>query len=70
EGLARVTLVGSGMHKRPGVFARAFETLRARGIDVRDVSASSVSIILMVDGADEAEAVRLLHDGFGLGEDG
>jgi aspartate kinase len=68
--LARVTMVGSGMHKRPGVFARAFETLRDEGVDVYSVSATSVSIILMVGGADEDRSVRLLHDAFGLGEDG
>lgn len=67
--LARVTLVGSGMHKRPGVFAHAFEALRAEDVDVHSVSASSVSILLMVGGSDEDRAVRLLHDAFELGED-
>jgi aspartate kinase len=67
--LARVTLVGSGMHKRPGVYAHAFEALRDQSVDVHSVSASSVSIILMVGGSDEERAVRLLHDAFGLGED-
>jgi aspartate kinase len=66
--LARITLVGSGMHKRPGVFARAFDTLRGQGVDVHSVSASSISIILMVGGADEHRAARFLHDAFGLGE--
>jgi aspartate kinase len=65
--LARITLVGSGMHKRPGVFAQAFDTLRSQGVDVYSVSASSVSIILMVKGADEDRAARFLHDAFGLG---
>jgi aspartate kinase len=65
--LARVALVGSGMHKRPGVFAQAFEVLRSQAVDVHSVSASSVSIILMVGGGDEDRAVRLLHDSFGLG---
>lgn len=66
-GLARLALVGSGMHKRPGVFARAFETLEEEGVEVFSVSASSVSIVLMVRGEDEERSVRLLHDGFGLG---
>lgn len=69
QDLARVVLVGSGMHKRPGVFARAFEALRSQGVDVHSVSASSISIILMVSGPDEDRAVQLLHDAFGLGED-
>ena len=66
-GLARVTLVGSGMHKRPGVFARVFRVLEEGGVGVHDVSASSTSIIVMVDDAAEEEAVRLLHAGFELG---
>jgi aspartate kinase len=65
--LARIALVGSGMHKRPGVFARAFEALRDEGVAVHSVSASSISIILMVGGSDEDRAVRLLHETFGLG---
>jgi aspartate kinase len=68
--LARVALVGSGMHNRPGVFAQAFESLRRGGIEVYSVSASSVSIILMVKGRDEDDAVRILHDSFGLGTSG
>lgn len=68
-GLARVTLVGSGMHGRPGVFARAFETLRREGVEVHAVSASSVSITLMVDALAEARAVAVLHEEFGLGEE-
>lgn len=66
DGLARVTLAGSGMHKRPGVYARAFETLEAEDIDVHAVSASSVSILLVVNATDEDRAVRALHRGFGL----
>ncbi|MFW5947390.1 MAG: aspartate kinase, partial [Gemmatimonadota bacterium] len=66
-GLARVTVVGSGMHKRPGVFARVFELLEGDDVVVHDVSASSVSIIVLVDGEAEDRAVRRLHDGFGLG---
>jgi aspartate kinase len=68
--LARVALVGSGMHNRPGVFAQAFESLRSGGIEVYSVSASSVSIILMVRGTNEDAAVRILHDSFGLGTSG
>jgi aspartokinase len=37
-------------------------------VDVHSVSATSVSIILMVSGADEDRAARFLHDAFGLGE--
>lgn len=65
-GLARLTLVGSAMHKRPGVFARVFRVLEEGGVPVHDVSASSTSIIVMVDDDAEEQAVRLLHAGFEL----
>jgi aspartate kinase len=68
--LARVTLVGSAMHKRPGVFAQVFSILEAGGVEVHDVSSTSTSIIVMVDGEEEERAVRLLHRGFELGRGG
>ena len=68
--LARITLVGSGMHGRPGVYARAFEALQEEGVAVHAVSASSVSIILMVDAGTEERAIRVVHRTFELGEEG
>lgn len=67
--MARLTLVGSGMHRRPGVYARAFRALHEEGVGVHAVSASSVSIILMVDLAAEERALRVIHDTFELGEE-
>lgn len=65
-GLSRIALVGSGMHGRPGVYARAFRTLRDAGVEVEAVSTSSISITLLVPSAREDEALRALHDGFAL----
>lgn len=67
SGLARLALVGSGMHGRPGVYARAFEALLERGIEVYGLSTSSISIALLVDAANEAAALACLHEAFGLG---
>src|SRR5690606_34407043 len=66
-GLARVSLVGSGMHGRPGVYARAFEALLREGIEVHALSTSSISIALLVDAANETAALQCLHEAFGLG---
>jgi len=66
-GLTRIALVGRGMHGRPGVYARAYEALLAGDIEVHALSTSSVSITLLVDAAQEDEAVRRLHDAFALG---
>ncbi len=70
EGLTRVTLVGSGMTGRPGVYARAFRTLHAAGVEVHGASTSSISISLLVDAEREDESLRALHDAFGLGAAG
>lgn len=66
EGLSRVALVGSGMHGRPGVFARAFRTLVDAEIEVYGVTASSVTIAVLVEESREREALSLLHASFEL----
>jgi aspartate kinase len=69
-GLARVALVGSGMHGRPGVYARAFQTLLEADIDIHGLSTSNISIALLVREADMDAAAGLLHAVFRLGEGG
>ncbi|MBI4409454.1 MAG: aspartate kinase [Gemmatimonadetes bacterium] len=68
-GLARIALVGSGMHDRPGVYAQIFRALIAAGIEVHALSASAISIAVLVDAEREQEALRVLHHAFGLGEE-
>jgi aspartate kinase len=68
EGLARVALIGTGMHGRPGVYAQTFQTLLDEGIEVYGLSTSAISIALLIDAAAEDHAVRALHHAFGLGE--
>lgn len=64
--LARVTLVGSGMHDRPGVYATAYDALFAADIDVYGVSTSSVSISLLVPAGRHDDTLKLLHAAFHL----
>jgi aspartate kinase len=66
NGLTRVALVGSGMHGRPGVFARTFRTLLEAGIDVHAVSTSAISITLLIPSDREEDALPLLHSAFEL----
>ena len=68
EHLAKVTLVGAGMHGVPGVMARVAEYLSAAGIGILQVADSHTTISVLVAEDRAAEAVRVLHDGFGLGE--
>jgi aspartate kinase len=64
--LSRIVLVGSGMHQRPGVYARAFRALLDEGIDIFAVSTSGITITVLVQGDREEDAVRVLHDAFTL----
>jgi aspartate kinase len=66
RGLTRIALVGSGMHERPGVYARAFRALLDEEIDVFAVSTSGISITLLVLEERESDALRALHRCFEL----
>ncbi len=70
RGLARLTLVGSGMHGRPGVYATAFETLLQGEIDVLGLSTSAISISLLIHASDIEAGMRRLHAAFRLGDSG
>jgi aspartate kinase len=65
--LAKVTLVGAGMHGVPGVMARLAGALADAGIDVLQTADSHSTISVLVPGARRADAVTALHEAFGLG---
>ncbi|MGB4592305.1 MAG: aspartate kinase [Coriobacteriia bacterium] len=65
-GLAKVTLVGAGMHGVPGVMARVAECLYDAGVDVLQTADSHTTISVLVPAGDVATAVAALHDGFQL----
>jgi aspartate kinase len=66
-GLAKVTLIGAGMHGVPGVMAQAAEHLAAAGVHVLQTADSHTTISVLVPAEDALPAVTALHDGFGLG---
>lgn len=66
RGLTRLALVGSGMHQRPGVYARAFRALLEEEVEVFAVSTSGISITLLVLSEKEEPALRALHSAFEL----
>lgn len=66
--LAKVTLVGAGMHGVPGVMARVAEYLAEAGVVVLQTADSHTSISVLVASQDASDAVRALHDGFELAD--
>jgi aspartate kinase len=67
DGLAKVTLVGAGMHGVPGVMARIAEALLADDIEILQSADSHYTISVLVPEAQAAQAVGALHSAFGLG---
>ena len=68
DSIARVSVIGAGMRTNPGVAATMFETLSACGVNIQMISTSAIRVSCMVDGGQVEEAVRALHDTFGLAE--
>ncbi len=64
--LAKVTLVGAGMHGVPGVMARVAESLAEAGVAILQTADSHTTISVLVSAADAKRAIAALHDSFEL----
>lgn len=65
-GLAKVSIVGSGMISNPGVAAQMFNRLRNENIPVKMVSTSEIKVSVVVPQDDMIHAANALHDEFNL----
>jgi aspartate kinase len=65
-GLAKVSVVGTGMLGTPGVAARMFRTLAEAAINIEMISTSEIRITCIVEREDAERAVRALHSAFHL----
>jgi len=68
ESIAKVSLVGAGMKTHPGVAAQMFRALAAAGVNIDLIATSTIRITCVVQASQVDEAVRALHDSFGLSE--
>lgn len=65
-GLAKVSIVGSGMISNPGVAAQMFNRLRKENIPVKMVSTSEIKVSVVVPQDDMIHAANALHNEFNL----
>ena len=65
-GLAKVSIVGSGMVSNPGVAAEMFEVLASNNIEVKMVSTSEIKVSTVIGQEKMVEAVEVLHEAFHL----
>jgi aspartokinase/homoserine dehydrogenase 1 len=69
KGVAIVAAVGAGMKGTPGIAAKVFGALGRRGVNVISIAqgSSEYNISFVVDEQDMENAVRHIHEEFGLG---
>jgi aspartate kinase len=65
--MAKVSIVGIGMRSHSGVAASMFEALAEKGINIEMISTSEIKISCVVKKKHGEEAVRAIHEKFGLG---
>jgi aspartate kinase len=68
DSIAKVSVVGVGMRSHAGVAQKTFEILASEGINILMISTSEIKISVVVEAKYAELAVRVLHDGFGLGK--
>ena len=64
--LAKISVVGAGMRTHTGVASQMFQALADAEININIVTTSEIKISCLVSRDDSQEAVRTVHEGFGL----
>jgi len=64
--VAKVSIVGAGLHNAPGYAARMFGTLADAGVNIEMISTSEVRITCVIGDAGRAKALGALHGAFEL----
>jgi aspartate kinase len=66
ENVVKVSIVGLGMRSHAGVAAKMFKLLADQNISIDAISTSEIKVSVLIDAKHGDDAVRMLHDGFGL----
>ena len=65
--IAKVSIVGVGMKSHSGVAYKMFDVLAGNQINIEMISTSEIKISVAIRAQDADQAVRALHDAFGMG---
>jgi aspartate kinase len=64
--VAKVSIVGVGIHSGPGYASRMFGTLAEQGINIEMISTSEIRITCIIDESQVERAARAIHKAFAL----
>ena len=64
EGVAKISIVGSGMESHAGVATKMFEALYDNQINIRMISTSEIKVSVLIALEDADKAVSAIHDKF------
>ncbi len=64
--IAKVSIVGAGMVKQPGVAAKMFEALANHHINIQMITTSEIKISCVVAQEEGVKALQVIHAAFGL----
>ncbi|MBL7049887.1 MAG: aspartate kinase [Nitrospira sp.] len=64
--VAKVSIVGVGMHSHFGVAAKMFEALSVAGVNIMMISTSEIKVSCIIEAELTEKAVQVLHDTFKL----
>jgi aspartate kinase len=68
-GIAKLSIVGTGMLGMPGIASRMFRALADAGINIEMISTSEIRITCLVERAQVLKGVRVLHKAFDLDQE-
>ena len=66
KGVAKVSVVGTGMMSNPGVAAKMFECLYNSNINIKMISTSEIRVTVLIDETEVEKAMNAAHEIFGL----
>jgi aspartate kinase len=64
--IAKVSIVGVGMVRQPGIAAKFFEALANLQINIQMIATSEIKVSCVVAQADGVRALKAVHEAFGL----
>jgi aspartate kinase len=65
-GVAKVTVIGSGLRGTPGIYAKIFRALAEKDINIQMIATSEIHVTCIIDRPRVRDAVRALHTAFEL----